>query len=35
MSKVVFLVRQTEYNRAKWDNLEQIERGTYVYGIAV
>ena len=35
MSKFLCPVRQTEYSRAKWDNREQIERVTYVYGIAV
>ena len=35
MVNVICPVRQTEYNRAKWDNLEQIERVTYIYGLAV
>ena len=35
MVNVMCPVRQTEYRRAKWDNREQIERITYVYGIAV
>ena len=34
MVNVICPVRQTEYSRAKWDNREQIERVTYVYGIA-
>ena len=35
MVNVMCPVRQAEYSRAKWDNREQIERVTYVYGIAV
>ena len=35
MVNVMCPVRQTEYSRAKWYNREQIERVTYVYGIAV
>ena len=35
MVNVMCPVRQAEYSRAKWDNREQIERITYVYGIAV
>ena len=35
MVNVICPVRQTEYSRSKWDNREQIERVTYVYGIAL
>ena len=35
MVNVICPVRQTEYSRSKRDNREQIERVTYVYGIAL
>ena len=35
MFNVVCPVRQTEYDRAKWQNQEQIEIVTYIYGLAV
>ena len=35
MVNVMCPVRQTEYDRAKWQNQEQIEIVTYIYGLAV
>lgn len=35
MSNVFCPIRQTEHDRAKWENRKQTERVTYVYGIAV
>lgn len=35
MSNVVCPVRQTEYDRAKWQNQKQIEIVTYIYGLPV
>lgn len=35
MVNVVWHVRQAEYDRAKWQNQDQIEIVTYIYGLAV
>ena len=35
MVNVMCPVRQTEYDRTKWQNQEQIEIVTYIYGLAV
>ena len=35
MVNVMCPVRQAKYDRAKWQNQEQIEIVTYIYGLAV
>ena len=35
MVNIMCHVRQTEYDRAKWQNQGQIEIVTYIYGLAI